>query len=86
MKPAALVASGCFLGLLGGALLLVTLPRTGLPCEVLVTYQGKSFKPTGVKSHFFIVDVKKQKTLRGTGNFGPMNLTCEVDLAKNTSL
>lgn len=82
MKPSLIFASGLFFGLTAGAALLVTLPRTMLPCEVTVTYSGKSIKPTGIKSRFLIIDITKQKTLRGRGNFGPRSLTCEVDLMR----
>lgn len=86
MKTSIAIALGMGLGLLAGAALLVTLPRTALPCEVIVTYTGKSYKPTGVKSRFFIVDVKKQKTLSGRGNFGPASVSCEVDLSRSTPI
>lgn len=86
MKTSHALAAGMGLGLLGGALLLVTLPRANLPCEVLITYSGKQFKPTGYKAQVKVIDVLKQKVLKGTGSFGPSALFCEVDLSRSTSL
>lgn len=74
------------LGLLAGAAFLVTLPRIDLPCIVLVTYSGKQFKATGYKQQVKVIDVLKQKVLKGKGSFGPASLSCEVDLSRSTPI
>lgn len=86
MKTSVAVSIGIGIGLLGGALLLVTLPRVALPCDTTVTYTSKLYKPTIHKHQFVIIDVKKQKVLRGTGSFGPMSLACDVDLSRDVPM
>lgn len=86
MKPSHTLAAGCLIGLIGEAVLLVTLPRIDLPCTVLVTYSGKQFKATGYKKQVTVIDVLKQKVLKGKGSFGPSSLSCEVDLSRSTPI
>lgn len=77
------LAVGMALGLTGGALLLVTLPRANLPCEVTVTYSSREFIPAGKHAAWGrIVETTKQKVLRGRGSFGPKSLSCNLDLQR----
>lgn len=83
MKPSHTLALGMALGLTGGALLLVTLPRANLPCEVTVTYSTRDFIPAGKHAAWGrIVETTKQKVLQGKGSFGPRSLVCDVDLQR----
>lgn len=86
MRTSRAIAAGMAIGLIGGAALLVTLPRIDLPCTVLVTYSGKQFKATGYKKQVTVIDVLKQKALKGKGSFGPSSLSCEVDLSRSTPI
>lgn len=82
MKPSRILAAGMGLGLLGGALLLVTLPRVDLPCEVTITYRARNITRTDESKRWKIENTVKQKVMVGSGRFGASSLVCNVDLQR----
>lgn len=86
MSKANAVALGIALGLLGGALLLVSFPRVELPCEVIITYKAQAIRPARDAKHFKIDTILKQKVMMGTGHFGASSLSCLIDLQRTEGM
>lgn len=86
MSKANAIALGMALGLLGGALLLVSFPRVELPCEVTITYKARAIRPARDAKHYKIDTILKQKVMLGTGHFAASSLVCEINLQRTEGI
>lgn len=78
------LALGMFLGLAGGAAILMTAPSFELPCEVSVSYIGKEFRAyPGRPAAGRVIDIQRTMDLRGRGRIKGSKLVCEISFQRS---